>query len=134
MRGDYGYAAAVHRESLQLRWDAAVWEDVAASLADLAVARRGGRAAGAGRPALRGRHGRARGDRTIAHANFPERAVFERAEARARAALGADAFAAAAAAGRALPREQAVAEATALADDIHRDGAEQTSTTLPHLT
>ena len=36
-RGEYAYAAVVHRESLQLRWDAGVWEDVAGSLADLAV-------------------------------------------------------------------------------------------------
>ncbi len=53
---------------------------------------------------------------------LPERAVFERAEAQARAALGAEAFAVAEAAGRALPREQAIAEATALAGEIARQG------------
>jgi tetratricopeptide (TPR) repeat protein len=116
--GDYGYAAAVHRESLQLRWDAEVWEDIAASLADLAVlavaverpeqsARLFGAAA-----AVREETGRW----PIPH--FPERAVFERAEARARSALGPGVFAAAEAAGRALPREQAISEARALADDI----------------
>ena len=119
-RGDYGAAAAAHRESLQLRWDAAVWEDVAASLADLAVL-----AAAVARPAqaarlfgaaaaVREETGRA----LVPH--FPERAVFEQAEASARTALGADAFAAAERAGRALPREQAVAEAAALADEIAR--------------
>jgi predicted ATPase/transcriptional regulator with XRE-family HTH domain len=116
--GNYGYAGAVHRESLQLRWDAEVWEDVAASLADLAVL-----AAAVERPeqaarlfgaaaVVREETGRA----LIPH--FPERAVFERAEAWARAALGPRAYAAAQAAGRALPREQAVSEAAAFADEM----------------
>jgi hypothetical protein len=56
---------------------------------------------------------------------LPERAVFERAEAQARTALGTDAFAAALAAGRALPRELAIAEAAALADEIAATGAGQ---------
>ena len=116
--GNYGYAAAVHRESLQLRWDAEVWEDVAASLADLAAL-----AAAVERPeqaarlfgaaaVVREETGRA----LVPH--FPERAVFERAEARARTALGPRAYAAAEAAGRALPREHAVSEAAAFADEI----------------
>jgi hypothetical protein len=130
-RGNYGYAAAVHQESLHLRWDAEVWEDVAASLADLAAlaaaveqpeqaARLFGAAA-----AVREETGRA----LVPH--FPERAVFERAEARARAALGATAFTAAEAAGRALPRERAIAEAAALADEIARN--RKSSTDPVHL-
>ena len=117
-RGDFAETAAAHRESLHLRWEAAVWEDVAASLADLAAL-----AASFGRPlpaarlfaaaaALREETGRS------LTPNFPERTVFERAEARARVALGPDAYAAAQAAGRALSHEQAVAEAFALADEI----------------
>jgi tetratricopeptide (TPR) repeat protein len=116
--GNYGYAAAAHRESLQLRWDDEVWEDVAASLADLAVL-----AAAVERPeqaarlfgaaaVVREETGRA----LIPH--YPERAVFERAESRARTALGPRAYDAAEAAGRALPREQAVSEAAAFADEI----------------
>ena len=118
--GNYGYAAVAHRESLQLRWDAEVWEDVAASLADLAVlaaaveqpeqaARLFGAAA-----AVREETGRS------PVPNFPERAVFERAESRARTMLGVGAFAAAEAAGRSLPREQAISEAAAFADEIAR--------------
>jgi tetratricopeptide (TPR) repeat protein len=121
--GNYGYAAAVHRESLRLRWDAAVWEDVAASLADLAAL-----AAAVERPeqaarlfgaaaVVREETGRA----LIPH--FPERAVFERAESRARTALGTGVYAAAEAAGRALPRERAVSEALALADEIAGDSS-----------
>ncbi len=51
---------------------------------------------------------------------LPERAVFERGEARARTALGPHAFAAAEAAGRTLPRERAIAEAVTLADELAR--------------
>ena len=118
--GNYGYAAAVHRESLQLRWDAEVWEDVAASLADLAAlaatverSEQAARLFGAA-AVVREETGRS----LIPH--FPERAVFERAEARARTALGPRAYAAAEAAGRALPREHAVSEAAAFADEIAR--------------
>jgi non-specific serine/threonine protein kinase len=116
--GNHGYAAAAHRESLQLRWDAGVWEDVAASLADLAALaaaverpERAARLFGAA-AAVREETGRA----LIPH--YPERAVFERAESRARTALGPKVYAAAEAAGRALPRQQAIAEALALADEI----------------
>jgi predicted ATPase/transcriptional regulator with XRE-family HTH domain len=117
-RGDFRDAARAHRESLALRWDAAVWEDVAASLADLAVL-----AAAVERPRQAARlFGAAAGVREETgrshDLHFPEREVFERAEARARSALGPDTFAAAAAAGRALSRDQAIAEATALADEI----------------
>lgn len=122
-RGDYAVAAIAHRESLHLRWDAAVWEDVAASFADLAAL-----AAAADRPERAARlFGAARAVREetgrLLDPLYPERGVFERTEARARTALGADAFVVAEAAGRALPREQAVAEATALADEIARSCA-----------
>jgi hypothetical protein len=39
VRGEHASAAHRHRESLRLRWEAAVWEDIAASLADLAALR-----------------------------------------------------------------------------------------------
>jgi tetratricopeptide (TPR) repeat protein len=120
-RGDYRYAAKVHRESLQLRWDAEVWEDIAASLADLAAlasaverpeqaARLFGAAA-----AVREQTGR------WPTPHFPERAVFEQAQTRAQRVLGTTAYAAAEAAGRALPCERAVSEAAALADEIARN-------------
>jgi predicted ATPase/transcriptional regulator with XRE-family HTH domain len=116
--GDYGYAASVHRESLQLRWDGEVWEDVAASLADLAAL-----AAAVERPEQAARlFGAAAVVREETgrspDLHFPERAVFELAEQRARSALGTNAYTAAEAAGRALPREQAVSEAAALAAEI----------------
>ncbi len=118
--GDFGYAAAAHRESLQLRWDAEVWEDVAASLADLAAL-----AAAVERPAQAARlFGAAAVVREETGRwptpHFPERAVFEQAERLARSALGTTVYDAAEAAGRALPREQAVSEAAALADEIAR--------------
>jgi hypothetical protein len=108
----------VHRESLQLRWDAEVWEDVAASLADLAAL-----AAAVGRPEQAARlFGAAAVVREETGRwptpHFPERAVFERAEQQARTALGKSAYAEAEAAGRALPREQAVSEAAAFADEF----------------
>jgi len=49
---------------------------------------------------------------------LPERAVYERAEARIRTVLGEHGFAATRAAGRTLSREQAFTEAIALADEI----------------
>jgi len=124
-RGDFPGAAVAHRESLRLRWAVGVWEDVAASLADLAaLAAAAGRAEPAARlfgaaAAVREEMGR------LLAPLFPERGVFERAEARARAALGPDGYAAAEAAGRALEPAQAVAEATALADEIAAEGAAQ---------
>jgi predicted ATPase/DNA-binding XRE family transcriptional regulator len=116
--GNYGYAAVVHRESLQLRWDAEIWEDVAASLADLAAL-----AAAVGRPEQAARlFGAAAVVREETGRwptpHFPERAVFEKAQKQARTALGTSAYSAAEAQGRALPREQAVSEAAALADEI----------------
>jgi hypothetical protein len=121
--GEPARAAAALRESLQLRWSAGVWEDVAASLADLAVlaaaielAEQAARLFGAA-AAMREETGR------LLIPQLPERGAFERAEARACTALGADAFAAAEAAGRALSHEQAIAEAAALADAIANPGA-----------
>jgi hypothetical protein len=57
--------------------------------------------------------------------HFPARAIFERAEASARAALGTDAYARAAPAGRALARERAIAEAITLVDELACMDAEQ---------
>jgi tetratricopeptide (TPR) repeat protein len=130
LRGQFRCAAASHRESLALRWHAAVWEDVAASFSDLAAlaaaveqpqqaARLFGAAA-----ALREETGRL--------ALLPERAVFEHAEASARGALGPQAFAAAEAAGRALPRSQAFTEATAFADEIAGIGAASCESATSH--
>ncbi len=121
-RGEYSRAAVAHRESLELRWQAGVWEDVAASFADLAaLAMRVDRPEQAARlfgaaDALREEAGRPA-------VNLPERAIFERAEERARLALGDSSFAQARAEGRALPREQAVSEAAALANEIARIGS-----------
>jgi tetratricopeptide (TPR) repeat protein len=114
--GNYARAATVHMESLELRWKAGAWEDIAGSLADLAVlAASTGQAEQAARlfgaaEAVRDEIGR--------EPKLPERAVFERAEAKSRAVLGPDAFAHARDAGRALPREQAVAEAREIATQI----------------
>jgi non-specific serine/threonine protein kinase len=116
-RGEHATAAIAHRESLELRWQAGVWEDVAACFADLAaLAVRAGRAERAARlfgaaDALREEAGRPA-------LNLPERAVFEHAEERTRQVLGATAFSKGLADGRALPREQAVDEAVALAEEI----------------
>src|SRR5690606_33730590 len=122
-RGDPVRAATLHRESLGLRWRAGVWEDVSGSLADMAVlAAAIGRAELAARlfgasAALLQEIGRVK--------KLPERAVYERAEHRVLAALGDRAYRAAREAGRALPREQAVAEALALADEIAGRDVEQ---------
>jgi predicted ATPase/DNA-binding XRE family transcriptional regulator len=115
-RGDFARAATVHSESMALRWQAGAWEEVAGSLADLAALAaavdRMEQAAwffGAAK-AWREELGR--------EPKLPERAVFERAEVRARTALGADAFAKAKEHGRKLPREQAVFNAVAFAEVI----------------
>jgi non-specific serine/threonine protein kinase len=115
-RGEHERAATAHQESLELRWATHAWEGIAGSLANLATV-----AAAVDRPkqaarllgaaaALLEEAGRVE--------KLPERAVHQRAAARSRAILGPAAFAAAEAAGRALPREQAVAEAIALADQL----------------
>jgi non-specific serine/threonine protein kinase len=56
-RGDVERAAAVHRESLGIRWRARAWEDVAGSLADLAVLAAMVDRSELVRPAVRGRGG-----------------------------------------------------------------------------
>jgi non-specific serine/threonine protein kinase len=116
-RGAPARAAALHRESLGLRWRAGAWEDIAGSLADVAVvAEAVGRSAQAARffgAAAAVREGAGRGELML-----PERGVYERAEQSARSALGVNAYATAHAAGRALPYEEAVAEAVALADEL----------------
>jgi predicted ATPase/DNA-binding XRE family transcriptional regulator len=117
-RDEHAHAATLHRESLELRWTSRTWEDVAGSLADLAVlaaaverAEQAARLFGAA-SALVEEEGRV--------LKLPERAVYERAEARARLTLGEDAYAHAHSAGRALSRDLAVAEAFALADETAR--------------
>jgi predicted ATPase/DNA-binding XRE family transcriptional regulator/tetratricopeptide (TPR) repeat protein len=116
-RGEHGRAAVFHRESLRLRWETGASEDVAGSLADLAaLAARVDRPEPAARLFAAAAEVREQAGRRSM--KLPERAVFERAEATARAALGAESFAEAQAAGRRLSREQAMAEAIALADDI----------------
>ncbi|MBA2521523.1 MAG: hypothetical protein H0V24_17850 [Chloroflexia bacterium] len=124
-RGDQTRAAAAHQESLGPRWTARDWEDVAGSLADVAVvaaaverSEAAARLFGAA-DAMLGEDERVR--------KLPERAVYERGELRARTALGADAFMAAFSAGSALPRERAIAEAVAFADEIAHPGARQSS-------
>lgn len=99
------------RESLLLRSASAVWDDITASLADIGVlaaarepAERAARLFGAA-DAMWQDTGR------LVTPQLPERGVFERAEARAWTALGADAYAEAEAAGRTLSHEQAVAKA-----------------------
>ncbi len=89
-------------------------------------ARRGGRAAGAGRSALRGCRGRARGDRAMAHSALPGASRLRAGGAPSADSAWARApIAAAEAAGRALPREQAISEAAALADEIARNSSEE---------
>lgn len=109
-RGDYPAAAAALGESLAL--------GRTTGLADrLAVAAM--LAAGIGQPAPAARlYGAAEAICLVTGVPFtwPERAAYERAADAARAALGADAFAADWAAGQRLMPEQAVAEALALAN------------------
>jgi predicted ATPase/DNA-binding CsgD family transcriptional regulator/DNA-binding XRE family transcriptional regulator len=123
-RGEPAQAATFHRESLGLRWKSQALEGVAGSLANLAVlaaagerTERAARLFGAARALLE--------DAGLGF-KLPERTVYERAEARARTGLGA-AFAVAQAAGRALPREQAVAEALSFAEELATPGTGQRS-------
>jgi tetratricopeptide (TPR) repeat protein len=120
-RGDYARAATVHLESLELRWKARAWEDVAGSLADLAAL-----AVAVDRSELAAKlFGAAQAwrEELAREPKLPERAVFECAEHRARTSLGEDAFANALRLGRTLSREQAVAEALALAEELGRTSA-----------
>ncbi|HEU5424912.1 MAG TPA: tetratricopeptide repeat protein, partial [Nitrolancea sp.] len=60
----------------------------------------------------------------------PDRAEYERLAAKARQALGAGAWSTAWAAGRAMPREEAVAAALALADELGRDASTESEETV----
>jgi predicted ATPase/transcriptional regulator with XRE-family HTH domain len=114
---DYQRAAAAMLESIRLRWEDGVAQDVGASCGDLGAlaglvgqAERSARLFGAS-AAIREEHERA----TL---YLPERLIFERGEARARAVLGEAGWATAYSEGRALPLPQAYAEAVALATEI----------------
>ena len=121
-RGEHARAAALHRESIGLRWESRTWEDIAGSLADVAMlAAVTGRLEQAARlfgaaAALVEQLGRV--------IKLPERAVYERVRLGVFALLGQQAFAEAWAAGQKLPLEEAVAEATALTDQIARQCVE----------
>jgi non-specific serine/threonine protein kinase len=114
---DYHRAAVAMLESIRLRWEDGVAQDVGASCSDLGAlaglvgqAERSARLFGAS-AAIREEHERA----TL---YLPERLIFERGEARARAVLGEAGWATAYSEGRALPLPQAYAEAVALATEI----------------
>jgi hypothetical protein len=117
-QSNFARAATLHGESLRLRWDASAWEEVAGSLADLAsLASMTDRPHDAARlfgaeTSLREVSGR------LLTANYPERTVYDRERARAQTALGVEEFSAAEFAGYSLPREQAIAEALALAGEL----------------
>jgi non-specific serine/threonine protein kinase len=114
-RGEHDRAAAWWREVLapgRLAWSE-VLPEVAAGVATLAAA--GGKAEQAARllgatEALQAEVGMV--------LTLPERAIYARAAEEVKDRLGADAFAAALAAGRALPPEEALAEAAAVLADV----------------
>ena len=109
-QGDAARAGARYDESLALRRAVAEPGGFAEWLAGVATLAMGcGQAEQAAR--LFGA-ARALGDRAGFVFFLPQRAIYERAEAAARAALGDPGFVAAQEAGRALPFEDAVAEAT----------------------
>jgi non-specific serine/threonine protein kinase len=115
-QGDLAAAAALHREGLACWREAGTTEGLAGTLAEVAtLAAVGGRAAEAAR--LFGALAAVR-DPLGAAFELPTRAQVERAERAARAELGGAAFAAAVAAGRALSRDEAFAEATRVVEDI----------------
>ena len=124
-RGDLSRAAALHRESLQMRWESETWEDVAGSLADVATL-----AAAAGREEEAARLFAA-ADTLLEELGrvqkLPERGMYEQARARVRSAMGEQAYAAAFAAGRGVPLDEAVAAADALAAVIAGECAERDS-------
>jgi predicted ATPase/DNA-binding CsgD family transcriptional regulator len=109
-RGDAARAVSRYDESLALRRAVAEPGGIAewlAGVATVAMGRRQAEAAARLFGAVR-----ALGDRTGYVFYLPQRAIYERAESAARVALGDDGFNAARDAGRALPFEDAVAEAT----------------------
>jgi predicted ATPase/DNA-binding CsgD family transcriptional regulator len=109
-QGDYSGAAGLYRESLTLRWAQGEKRHIAGCLRGLASV-----AAAARQYARAARlYGAAEAAREAIGAPVPRHhARSEQAVARARAGLGEPAFAAAWAAGRALPLAEAVAEALA---------------------
>ncbi|MDQ2683597.1 MAG: tetratricopeptide repeat protein, partial [Chloroflexota bacterium] len=116
-QGRFSEAATALRESLDLRRRSGAQEDLSVSLTDLAVlaslvgdAERAARLFGAAEVM------RLKAARFAV--NLPEREVYERAEAATREALGEAVFARAYAAGSALDRDAALAEALSLADDV----------------
>jgi non-specific serine/threonine protein kinase len=122
--GEYPRAAAAFRESIQLRWEDGVPQDVGASFTDLAAlagmidqpeqaARLYGAAA-----AIREEHERL-------PLNLPERLVFERGETKARVALGELAWKTAYAEGRACSLDEAYAEAIAFAESVAGTNADR---------
>jgi non-specific serine/threonine protein kinase len=124
-QGDLIRATELQRQALELKWALGEQRQIAITLEDLASiagavgdAKRAARLLGAA-TALRETIG--------APQPVPERAATEQAVARARAALGEDAWAAAFTAGRALSLEQAIAYA--LGDDTF--SATPTSTICP---
>ena len=113
-QGDYARAAALYRESLALRWAQGEKPHIAGCLRGLASV------AAAARQYVRAArlYGAAEAAREAIGAPMPRHhARSEQAVARARAGLGEPAFAAAWAAGRALPLAEAVAEALAVAPE-----------------
>jgi DNA-binding CsgD family transcriptional regulator len=110
-RGDHARAAQLYAESLALRWEQGDKVTIPGSLSRLAAL-----AALSGQPERAARlFGAAEALREAVGAPPPQRqTLYERAIATTRAALGEQAFAAAWAAGRALPIAAAVAEALAL--------------------
>jgi non-specific serine/threonine protein kinase len=125
--GDAARAVGRYEESLALRRAVAEPGGIAEWLAGVATV-----AIGSGQPEQASRlfgAARAWGDQAGYVFHLPQRAIYERAESAARAALGDAGFSAAQDAGRALPFENAVAEATgALAGaarlvSVHRGGS-----------
>ena len=115
-QGDLPRSVELQRESLSLHLEMGIKEDLAANLANAAML-----ASAARRPTAAARlFGAALGQREAIGNPFklPERAVYERVIAAARAGLHAEDFAAASDAGRALSLAEAVAEAFALLDEI----------------
>jgi predicted ATPase/DNA-binding CsgD family transcriptional regulator len=113
-QGDYSGAAGLYRESLALRWAQGEKRHIAGCLRGLASV-----AAAARQYARAARlYGAAEAAREAIGAPMPRyHARSEQAVARARRGLGEPAFAAAWAAGRALPLAEAVAEALVLAPE-----------------
>jgi non-specific serine/threonine protein kinase len=118
-RRDYRYAAEALGESIALRWDQHDLWEMAEPLEDLAdVAALTGRAMQATRL-----YGAVEALRELIGKPIPPayQAEYERELTISRSALGEETFAAARTAGRALPFDEVIAEALALARDYGRD-------------